>query len=102
VNKTELVAAVSAHTDLDVRSVAAVLNGLEDVVSATVKKGEKVSITGFVSFERVDRKARIGRNPQTGESIKVKASKAPRVSAGATFKKVVNGQAPAPKIAKGR
>ena len=78
--------------------MAAVLNGLEDVVSVNVKKGEKVALTGFVSFERVDRKARTGRNPQTGEAIKVRASKAPRVSAGATFKRVVNGKAPAPKL----
>jgi DNA-binding protein HU-beta len=98
VNKSELIAAVSTHTGVDAKSVATVLNGTEDVVTATVKKGEKVLITGFVSFDRVERKARTGRNPQTGEAIKVKASKAPRVSAGASFKKVVNGQAPAPKL----
>jgi len=98
VNKSELIAAVSTHTGIDAKSVATVLNGTEDVVTASVKKGEKVLITGFVSFDRVERKARTGRNPQTGEAIKVKASKAPRVSAGASFKKVVNGQAPAPKL----
>ncbi len=97
-NKSELVAAIATHTTVDRKQVAAVLDGLEDVVSVNVKKGEKVALTGFVSFERVDRKARTARNPQTGEPIKVKASKAPRVSAGATFKKVVNGQAPAPKL----
>ena len=97
-NKSELVAAVATHTKIDAKSVAAVLNGLEDVVTVNVKKGEKVALTGFVSFERVERKARTGRNPQTGEAIKVKASKAPRVSAGATFKKIVNNQAPAPKL----
>jgi DNA-binding protein HU-beta len=97
-NKSELVAAIATHADLDKRTVAAVLDGLEDVVSASVKKGEKVALTGFVSFERVERKARTARNPQTGEPIKVKASKAPKVTAGATLKKIVNGQAPAPKI----
>ncbi len=97
-NKSELVAAIATHTKVDRKQVAAVLDGLEDVVSVNVKKGEKVALTGFVSFERVDRKARTARNPQTGEPIKVKASTAPRVSAGATFKKVVNGQAPAPKL----
>ena len=97
-NKTELVSAISTHTDVDLKTVATVLGGLEDVVSATVKKGEKVAITGFASFDRVERKARTARNPQTGEPIKVKASKAPRSSAGAAFKKVVNGQAPAPKL----
>ena len=97
-NKTELVVAIATHTKVERKSVAAVLDGLEDVVSANVKKGEKVALTGFVSFERVDRKARTARNPQTGAPIKVKASKAPKVSAGATFKKVVNGQTPAPKL----
>lgn len=97
-NKSELVAAISTHTKVQRKAVAEVLDGLEDVVSANVKKGEKVAITGFVTFERVDRKARTARNPQTGEPVKVKASKAPRVSAGATFKKIVNGKAPAPRI----
>ncbi|MCL4446516.1 MAG: HU family DNA-binding protein [Actinobacteria bacterium] len=97
-NKPELVAAISSHTGVDGKSVAAVLNGFEAVVTNSVKKGEKVALTGFLSFERVERKARTARNPQTGEPIKVKASKAPRVSVGASFKKIVNGQAPAPKL----
>lgn len=97
-NKSELVAAVAAYTDMEPKIVATVLNGTEDVVSTTVKKGEKVTVTGFLSFERVDRKARKGRNPSTGESIRVKASKAPRVSAGRSFKRVVNGEVPAPKL----
>lgn len=97
-NKSELVDAIATHTKVERKAVAAVLGGLEDVVSASVKKGEKVAITGFLTFDRAERKARTARNPQTGEPIKVKASKAPRVTAGATFKKIVNGQAPAPKI----
>ena len=101
-NKTDLVSAVSAQIDLDRRTVAAVLDGLQDVVSVNVKKGEKVVITGFVSFERVDRKARTARNPRTGEPVKVKASKSPRVSAGAALKNVVNGKAPAPKLVTAR
>lgn len=97
-NKSELVAAIATHTKVERKAVAAVLDGLEDVVSASVKKGEKVALTGFLTFDRVERKARTARNPQTGEPVKVKASKAPRVSAGATFKKIVNGKAPAPRI----
>ena len=97
-NKTELIAAIATHTKVERKHVAAVLDGLEDVVASSVKKGEKVALTGFLTFDRVERKARTARNPQTGAPVKVKASKAPRVSAGATFKKVVNGQAPAPKI----
>jgi len=63
-----------------------------------VAQGEKVTVTGFVSFEQVQRKARTARNPQTGEAIQVKATKAPKVSIGASFKKVVRGEERAPKI----
>jgi DNA-binding protein HU-beta len=98
--KTDLIAAVAAHTGSTLKDVATVLGGIEDVVVANVAKGEKVVITGFLTFDRAQRAARTGRNPQTGETIKIKASKSPKVSAGASFKKVVNGQAPAPKIAK--
>ena len=100
--KTDLISAVAAHTGSTAKDVATVLGGLEDVVVSTVAKGEKVVITGFLTFDRAQRAARTGRNPQTGETIKIKASKSPKVSAGASFKKVVNGQAPAPKIAKAR
>lgn len=100
--KTDLIAAVAAHTGSTAKDVATVLSGLEDVVVANVAKGEKVVLTGFLSFERSLRPARTGRNPQTGEAIKIKASKAPKVSAGATFKKIVNGQAPAPKLKKAK
>ncbi|MDA8342155.1 MAG: HU family DNA-binding protein [Actinomycetota bacterium] len=102
ITKSDLIASVAAHTGHTAKDVAAVLAGLEDVVVANVAKGEKVVLTGFLSFERAQRAARTGRNPQTGEAIKIKASKAPKVSAGASFKKVVNGEAPAPKIAKAK
>jgi DNA-binding protein HU-beta len=98
VNKTELIDAVAAHTGQAKSSVAEILGGFEDVVVATVNKGEKVALTGFVAFDRVDRKARTARNPQTGAEIQVPASKAPRVSAGASFKKVIKGQAAAPSL----
>ena len=100
--KTDLIAAVAAHTGSTSKDVATVLAGLEDVVVATVAKGEKVVITGFLTFDRAERAARTGRNPQTGEAIKIKASKNPKVSAGASFKKVVNGQASAPKLTKAK
>jgi DNA-binding protein HU-beta len=91
VNKTELVDAIATKTGATKSTVSEVLGALEDVVVGNVSKGEKVVITGFVSFERVDRKARTARNPQTGEAIQVKASKAPKVSIGAAFKKAVKG-----------
>ena len=90
-NKTELIEAVATKADLPKSTVASVLESLEDVVVTTVSKGEKVAITGFVSFERVNRAARTARNPQTGAEIKVPAKKAPKVSAGASFKKAVSG-----------
>ena len=102
ITKSDLIASVAAHTGYTAKDVAAVLAGLEDVVVANVAKGEKVVLTGFVTFDRAQRAARTGRNPQTGEAIKIKASKAPKVSAGDSFKKVVNGEAPAPKIAKAK
>jgi DNA-binding protein HU-beta len=93
---------VAAHTGSTAKDVSSVLAGLEDVVVANVAKGEKVVMTGFLTFDRVKRAARTGRNPQTGETIAIKASTSPKVSAGASFKKVVNGQAPAPKLAVAR
>jgi DNA-binding protein HU-beta len=102
ITKTDLITAVAAHTGSTSKDVASVLAGLEDVVVANVAKGEKVVVTGFLTFDRVQRSARTGRNPQTGETINIKASKSPKVSAGASFKKVVNGQAPAPKITKAK
>ncbi|HEY8081044.1 MAG TPA: HU family DNA-binding protein [Acidimicrobiales bacterium] len=97
-NKTELVETVATHTGIAKSTVGEVLNGFEEVVLASVAAGEKVTVTGFVSFDQVQRKARTARNPQTGEPIQVKASKAPKVSIGATFKKTVKGEEKAPRI----
>jgi DNA-binding protein HU-beta len=91
VNKTELVEAIVEKTGATKNTVGEVIAALEDVVVHNVSRGEKVVITGFVSFERVERKARTARNPQTGEPIQVKASRAPKVSVGAAFKKAVKG-----------
>jgi len=62
--------------------------------------GDKIALTGFVSFEQVAKKATTARNPRTGETVKVKAKKAPKVTIGASFKKTVNKEVPAPKLAK--
>ncbi len=98
--KSDLITAVAAHTGSSAKDVAAILAGFEDVVVANVARGEKIVITGFLTFDRAQRAARTGRNPQTGEAIKIKASKSPKVTACASFKKVVNGLAPAPKLNK--
>jgi DNA-binding protein HU-beta len=91
VNKAELVEAIVAESGATKNTVAEVLKAFEDVVVSNVTRGEKVVLSGFLSFERVERKARTARNPQTGEPIEVKASRAPKVSIGSTFKKQVKG-----------
>ncbi len=90
-NKSELVNAISDRTGESRSSVDAVLNGLEKVVTEQVILGEKVAITGFVSFEPITRGARTGRNPRTGESIQIAPAKGCKVSAGARLKSAVKG-----------
>ena len=90
-NKAELVDAIAAESGAAKNTVAEVLKAFEDVVVKNVSSGEKIVLSGFLSFERVQRKARTARNPQTGEAIQVAASKAPKISIGSTFKKAVKG-----------
>lgn len=99
-NRRELIAAVAAHTDAEPKTVDAVLRGFTDVVSATVAKGDPVVITGFAKFAKIQTKARMGRNPATGEAIKIKASKKARITPLKGFKDIVLGAAPAPKLTK--
>jgi DNA-binding protein HU-beta len=100
-NKRELVIAVAAHTGVDKKQVDAVLSGFTDVVSAVVSKGEPVAISGFCKFAKVERPARMGRNPATGEAIKIKASKKARITPLKGFKDSVMSPSAAPKLAKG-
>jgi DNA-binding protein HU-beta len=88
-NKSELVEAVAAASGVSKSDVDSTINSLFDVIAAQVKKGEKVQITGWLTVEQVQRAARTGRNPQTGEAIKIKASKAVKVTAGAKLKGAV-------------
>jgi len=90
VNKAELVDAIAQDTGLTKRDAQAALNSFIGVVQKQLKKGEDVAITGFGKFSVAKRSARTGRNPQTGEKLKIKASKAPRFSAGASLKAAVN------------
>ena len=100
-NKSELIEQVAKQSGVDKKTAGAVLNGFEEVVQATLKTGkEKISWTGFLTFEQGKRGARNGRNPQTGAPLKTKAKKVPKIGAGATLKKVTNGESPAPKLAK--
>ncbi len=93
-NKAELVEAIVKETKLSKKDAENGLNAFIDVVKKELanKKGDrKVQLVGFGTFEVAERKARTGRNPSTGESIKIKASKAPRFKAGKAFKDAVNG-----------
>ena len=88
-NRSELVAAVAAHTDQTQAAVNRVLDGMFEVVAKEVAKGNKVTIPGWVAFDRTHRAARTGRNPQTGATIQIAASKSVKVSAGSKLKAAV-------------
>ena len=97
-NRRELVAALAERLDIDKRTADAHLTALTETITATVSKGEVVVISGFAKFARVDRPARMGRNPQTGEAIRIKASRRARVTPLKAFKDaVLSGKAPAKK-----
>jgi DNA-binding protein HU-beta len=100
VNKRELVAAIAANTETDTKTVAKVLDGFVTVTTATVAKGDPVVLSGFAKFAKVKRAARVGRNPQTGEPVKIKASVKARITPLKGLKDVVSGAVPAPKIVK--
>ena len=89
---SELIDAIAKKTGESKRSVNEVVDVLVDEVQRTVKKGEKVTLPGFGTFERRNRAARQGRNPQTGETIQVPAAKVPAFKAGASFKSYVSGR----------
>ena len=100
-NRRELIRAVAAQTADDVRHVESVLSGVTDVITAVVAKGEPVTIQGFAKFAKVERAARMGRNPRTGEAIRIKASKRVRVTPMKTFKETVMAPSRAPRLARG-
>ena len=89
-NKTELVAAMAEQTNLSKKDAEAALKAFFDVVSEELKKGEKVQLVGFGTFEVSERAAREGRNPQTGETMEIKASKTPKFKAGKALKDMMN------------
>ncbi len=90
-NRKELVAALAKKTDSSNAAADRSLAALIEIVTATLKKGDKVQLVGFGTFEVRKRAARTGRNPATGAALKIKASKQPAFKAGATLKAAVNG-----------
>jgi DNA-binding protein HU-beta len=99
-NRRDLVAQLADRLETDKRAADAHLQAVIDTITETVSKGEAVIISGFAKFARVDRAARMGRNPQTGEAIRIKASRRARVTPLKAFKDaVLSGKAPAKKAA---
>jgi DNA-binding protein HU-beta len=81
-NKTELVAAIAEKTELSKKDAEKALKAFTDVVAEELKKGEKIQLVGFGTFEVAERPARDGRNPLTGKAMKIPASKSPKFKAG--------------------
>ena len=89
-NKTELIAAIAKETELSRKDAELAVKAFADVVTAELKKGEKVQLVGFGTFEVSERAAREGRNPQTGETMTISASRTPKFKAGKALKDTVN------------
>lgn len=89
-NRTELVAAIAEKTELSKKDAEKALKAFTDVVAEELKKGEKIQLVGFGTFEVSERAARTGRNPQTGETMEIKASKTPKFKCGKALKDAVN------------
>lgn len=89
-NKTELVAAIAERTEVSKKDSEKVLKAFIDVVTEELTKGEKIQLVGFGTFEVSERAAREGRNPQTGDTMVIAASKAPKFKAGKALKDAVN------------
>lgn len=89
-NKVELIAAVAAKAGLSKKDAEKAIAAVVSSVEEALVKGDKVQLIGFGTFEVRERAARVGRNPQTKEEIKIEASKQPVFKAGAALKKAVN------------
>ena len=89
-NKAELVAAVAERTELSKKDAEKALKAFVDVVAEELKKGEKIQLVGFGTFEVAERAAREGRNPANGQPMQIAASKAPKFKAGKALKDAIN------------
>ena len=88
-NKSELIDAIAESADISKAAAGRALDGAIDAISAALKGGDQVTLVGFGTFSVKERAAREGRNPQTGETIQIKASKSPAFKAGKAFKDAV-------------
>lgn len=91
-NKTDLVDLVADEADLSKKSASAAVDAVIDGVMHAVKAGDRVSLLGFGTFNPTSRAARMGRNPQTGASVKIAASTGVRFAPGAAFKGLLNSK----------
>ena len=89
-NKTELIAAMADQAGLSKKDAEKALKAFTDIVADELKKGEKIQLVGFGTFEVSERAARTGRNPQTGAEMNIPASKAPKFKAGKALKDSIN------------
>ena len=89
-NKTEVVAAVAEQAGLSKKDAEAAVKAFTDVVAEALKAGDKIQLVGFGTFEVSERAAREGRNPRTGETMTIEASKTPKFKAGKALKDLVN------------
>lgn len=89
-NKTELIDAIADSSGLSKADAERALNGFVEATTKALKKGDQVALVGFGTFSVRDRSARTGRNPRTGETIQIPASKAPGFKAGKALKDAVN------------
>lgn len=88
-NKTELISSVAEKSELTKKDAEKAVNALFASIQEALAKGEKVQLVGFGTFEVRERKARTGRNPQTGEEIQIAAAKVPAFKAGKSLKDAV-------------
>ncbi len=89
-NKTELIAAVAAKAEISKKDTEKMLKALTDTIAEELKQGGKVQLVGFGTFEASQREAREGRNPRTGEPMKIEATKMPKFKAGKALKDTIN------------
>jgi DNA-binding protein HU-beta len=103
VNRSQLVTAFADRNELSRREADELLTSLTDLITATVATGEDVAISGFAKFRRIDRPARMARNPATGEQVRVAAKRVARITPLKAFKDaVLSGKKPAAKKAPAR
>ena len=89
-NKTELISVIASKSGLTKKDSEKALKAFEEAVTETLVSGGKVQLVGFGTFDVAERAAREGRNPQTGEPMKISASKAPRFKVGKALRDAVN------------